>query len=159
MLSLKKLLGIILAIIIVVFSMMLSTSYAWYTFENASTTFEGKTNNDEILVGYGTNEFISTSTAVPILEEDIIKYSEKNSFFVNVKDSELDTELAVSISLIDIVIDKELQVDTFKFDLYYQGELIKTVTGSELGINGEDKKEVDVVLLNNIIDNNFELRV
>ena len=80
MLSLKKLLGIILAIIIVVFSMMLSTSYAWYTFENASTTFEGKTNNDEILVGYGTNEFISTSTAVPILEEDIIKYSEKNSF-------------------------------------------------------------------------------
>ena len=159
MLSLKKLLGIILAIIIVVFSMMLSTSYAWYAFENASTAFEGKTNNDEILVGYGTNEFISTSTAVPILEEDIDKYSEKNSFFVNVKENAIDTELAVAVSLVDIVIDDALKVASFRFDLYYQGELIKTITGEDFENNLEDKKELDVVLLDNTIDNNFELRV
>ena len=43
-------LGIISIVIVVVFSMMLSTSYAWYSFENASTSFQGMTNDDDIII-------------------------------------------------------------------------------------------------------------
>ena len=49
MLSFKKLLGIISIIIVVVFSLMLTTSYAWYSFENARTSVSGVTNNDDII--------------------------------------------------------------------------------------------------------------
>ena len=45
-------LGIISIVIVVVFSMMLSTSYAWYSFENASTSFQGMTNDDDIIINY-----------------------------------------------------------------------------------------------------------
>ena len=157
--SFKKMLGIITIMIVLVFSMMLSTSYAWYTFENASTTFEGVTNNDEILVGYGTNEYISTSIAVPILEEDIDKYSSKNNFFVNVKESELDTELVVSVSLVDIMIDDALMTEEFKIDLYYQGELLKNISGADIEVKTVEVMELASTLIDNFTDNNFELRV
>ena len=157
--SFKKMLGIITIMIVLVFSMMLSTSYAWYTFENASTTFEGVTNNDEILVGYGTSEYISTSIAIPILEEDIDKYSEKNNFFVNVKKSELDTELVVSVSLVDIMIDNALMTEEFKIDLYYQGELLKNISGADIEDKTVEVMELASTLIDNFTDNNFELRV
>ena len=40
--------------------MMLTTSYAWYSFETASTTFSGVTNNDDIKVSFQKGEYINT---------------------------------------------------------------------------------------------------
>ena len=66
--SFKKFLGIISIVIVLVFSMMLTTSYAWYSFETASTTFNGVTNNDDIKVSFQKGEYINTSTAIPVIK-------------------------------------------------------------------------------------------
>ena len=166
MLSLKKLLGIISVVIIVVFSMMLTTSYAWYSFGNASTVFEGLTNNDDIIIRYRTDEYINTTIAVPISSADIAKYSDRNNFSIDVKNNAKDTELAVRISLTEVSIDGALRDPDFKFDLYHQDTLIdengsdnynNTAYGSQI-TTGTDKT-LGTVVLNNNVTNNFELRV
>ena len=166
MLSLKKLLGIISVVIIVVFSMMLTTSYAWYSFGNASTVFEGITNNDDIIISYQTDEYINTTIAIPIATVDIAKYADKNNFSITVKNDAKDTDLAVRISLTDVSIDGALRDVNFKFDLYHQDTLIdengsdgysNTAYGSQF-TTGTDRT-LGTVTLNNDVTNNFELRV
>ena len=157
--SLRKMLGIISVVIIVMFSLMLTTSYAWYTFENASTTFSSVTNNDDITISYQHGEYISTSIAVPISKADVDKYSEKNIFNIAVKDNVEDNEIAVTVSLVEINIDEALQDVNFKVDLYYQGSIVSTVAGNDMMLNGETTKSLGTVILNNDLNNNFELRV
>ena len=66
---------IVISIIIAsTFTLMLTTSYAWYSFENASTTFNAVTNSDNVTVSYQSGEYINTTNAVPILENEIDKY-------------------------------------------------------------------------------------
>lgn len=139
--------------------MMLTTSYAWYSFENASTAFEGMTTDDEILVSYGTSQYISTSTAIPISSADIDEYSEKNNFSITVRDSAVDNELVVSISLVEINIAGALQNANFKIELYYQGSKINTVAGNSVGTSGATTKSLGTVTLSNTTANNFEVRV
>jgi len=155
-LSLKKLLGIISVVIIVMFSFMFTASYAWYAFENAGTTFSAVTNNDDINISYQSGEYISTSIAIPISSDQIEKYAEKNIFNIGVKDSANDNEIVVTISLSDINISGSLQRDTFKVALYYQGSNIATVGGNLLT---SSSRILGTVTLDNDMTNNFELRV
>ena len=157
--SFKKLLGIISIVIIVVFSMMLTTSYAWYSFENASTVFEAVTNNDDIVISYQRSEYINTSIAVPISSELIDKYSEKNEFSINVKKESKDFELLVTVSLIEISIDEALKDANFMVDLLYQDEVVASFSGDMLLDDGDDIKEFATVSLDNDISNDFILRV
>lgn len=167
MLNLKKLLGIISVVIIVVFSMMLTTSYAWYSFGNASTVFEGMTNNDDIIVSYRTDEYINTTIAIPISSSDIAKYSDKNNFSIDVKNNVKDTEIAVRISLTEVNIDGALKDYDFKFDLYHQDTLIDENSSSDC-INSTmcgaqfttgNTRTLGTVVLDNNVTNNFELRI
>ena len=155
--SFKKLLGIISVVIVVVFSMMLATSYAWYSFENASTIFNIVTNNDDIIVSYQTGEYISTDKAVPISSADVDKYSDKNNFTVNVKDNKKDNEMVVTIYLDDIVIDDALKSYDFKVELYHQSSKISTIVGSSFGT--ATTKKLGTVTLIDDVPNNFEVRV
>ena len=138
---------------------MLSTSYAWYAFDNASTTFSAVTNNDDIIVSYQSGEYINTNIAVPISTEQIDKYSEKNNFNIRVKNNKIDNEIAVTVSLIDISISDALKNTNFKIDLYYQGSKVSTFGGNTIGTGGATNKTLGTVTLNNDINNNFEVRV
>ena len=73
----KKTLFVILVFIICMFAIMLSSSYAWYSFTNGSTTFDVVTNNNDIEVIYHTGMYINTTSALPISETQIEEYSEK----------------------------------------------------------------------------------
>ena len=157
--SLKKLLGIISVVIIVVFSMMLTTSYAWYSFENASTVFEGMTSNDDVIISYQHGEYINTNIAVPITSTQIDKYSEKNNFSIKVKDSSIESEYLVTISLVDISIDAALQNTNFKVDFYHQSTKVGTYAGNAIGVSGATTKTLGTVTLDNDMINNFELRI
>ena len=159
MLSLKRLLGIILVVIIVMFSTMLTTSYAWYSFENASTVFEGVTSSDDIIINYQTGEYINTNIAVPISNGDVDKYSDKNNFNIVIKDSSKDNELVVTVSLVEISISGALQDPNFRVDLYYQGSKVSGVSGNTIGTSGITTKALGTVTLNNDVVNNFEVRV
>ena len=159
----KKLLGIISIVIIVVFSMMLTTSYAWYAFDNASTVFEGMTNNDDIIVSYQKGEYINAINAIPITAEQVDMYSEKNNFNIKVKNNVKDNEMLASISLVGIKMSGSLQKDTFRIELYHQSEKVADIGGNNITTpSSEDEEVIEKladVILDNDVTNNFELRV
>ena len=159
-------LGIISIVIIVVFSMMLTTSYAWYSFENASTSFQGMTNNDDIIINYQHGEYINTMIALPISSSDIDEYADKNNFSIEVKNNEKDIDIAVNVSLVDITIDSVLRNANFKVDMYYQGEKWSSAQGNTIGTGGATTltfKNIttgkSTIILDNDISNLFEIRV
>lgn len=154
--SYKKLLIIILIVIGAMFALMLTTSFAWYSYENASTSFDISTHDDEVLVTYSESSEISTFAAVPLRLADVDEYSDKTNFTVSVSENALDEEIIVSVSLVDITIDPSLQNSSFKIDLFHQGTIIASVGGDQ--ITGTTKLLGNTVL-DNEVDNNFELRV
>lgn len=155
--SFKRLLFLMLFIIVGMFSLMLTTSYAWYAYDNASTVFEGMTSNDDILVSYQSGEYINTSIAVPISSDLVDRYSEKSNFNIRVDNNTKYNEIMISVSLTEVGIANELKNSNFVIDLYYQGNKIGTANGSSIN-TGTDIVLGDV-LLNNDLNNQFEVRV
>lgn len=140
----------------VMFTLMLTTSYAWYSYEKGSTSFNAVTNNNDIVVSYQRGEYINTDIAVPIKVSDVDQYSDKNNFNVRVKNNVIDNEMIVTVSLVDISISSQLQNPDFKIELYHQGIKVADTNGEYL--NDSSIQLTDVVLDNNI-DNIFEFRV
>ena len=162
--SFKKMLGFIFIIFISVFSLMLTTSYAWYSFENASTKFDVVTANHMVDIVFQNGEYIDTNQGVPIKSSDVDRYSDKYDFNIKVKNKGVNDELVAKISLKDIVIDSELKkIDDvlgdspFRVELFYQGVKVgNTVTGANFS---SDSYDIGDVVLSNSIDNQFEFRV
>ncbi len=162
--SFRKLLGVIFIVVVAVFGLMLTTSYAWYSYENGSTKFDVVTSDDDVDIIFQKGEYINTESAIPVKASDVDRYSDKYDFNVKVNKYVLNNEMVAKVSLVDIVIDEELRrIDEvlgdspFHIELYYQGSLVGTsVTGKDI----VDTTYVfgDVVLANSI-DNQFELRV
>ena len=154
----KKTLFVILVFIICMFAIMLSSSYAWYSFTNGSTTFDVVTNNNDIEVIYHTGMYINTTSALPISETQIEEYSEKNKFSIDLNNKDLVNKLLVDISLIDVEIDEELQSSNFKYDLLYNGITISS--GSFTGaVSNEEFEIANNVILETVNKNDFELRL
>ncbi len=158
--SYKKMLIVILIVILTMFGLMLTTSYAWYSFQAGSTTFNAITSNKDVEVTFLKGEYINNTVAVPIKSTDVDQYSDKHQFIVRTKNNTVDNEIMVKISLVDIAIDSSLRVSDFKIDLYHQGSKIgSTVTGNTLAISGAATKVLGSVVLDDKLDNNFEVRV
>ena len=153
----KKTLGIISIFVIVMFVLMLSSSYAWYSFANGSTTFSAVTNNKDIKVIYRNNAYISTLTAVPISSDEVADKADKNMFSIEVNNDTIEEQILVSIGLVDVNIDSELKNNNFKYDLLYNGTSI--ASGNFSGVTGDTFNILDSVALDNLSDNDFELRV
>ena len=107
--SFKKMLGLITIVIVSVFTLMLTTSYAWYSYENASTKFDVVTADDNVDIIYQRGEYIYTESAIPLKKDDIDLYSDKYDFNVKVKKSIKGNEMVARISLMNITIDNELR--------------------------------------------------
>ena len=141
------------------FSLMLATSYAWYSFSAGSTTFNAVTSDKDVDVRFIKGEYINNILAVPISNSEIDQYSDKHQFIVRTKNNKENNQILLKISLVDIDIDTNLRVESFYVDLYYQGEKVSTVTGNQLSVNGEKTKLLKTVELEDDVDNNFEVRV
>ena len=74
--DLKKMLGIFLIIIVVVFALMLTTSYAWYSYEKSSTKFDVVTADQDVDIIFQSGDYISTDVAIPIKDSDVDFYYE-----------------------------------------------------------------------------------
>ena len=153
----KKLLFVIIIIIGVMFSLMLATSYAWYSFSAGSTTFNAVTSDKDVDVRFIKGEYINNTLAVPISNSEIDQYSDKHQFIVRTKNNKENNQILLKISLVDI--DTNLNDKSFYVELYYQGEKVSTVTGNQLSVNGEKTKLLKTVELEDDVDNNFEVRV
>ena len=162
--SFKKMLGLILVVVVAAFGLMLTTSYAWYSYENASTKFDVVTANEDVEIVYQSGEYINTDSAIPIKNEDVDRFSSKYNFNIKVKNYVKDNEMVAKVSLINIVMDEELkEIDDvlgdspFRVDFFYQGSQVgTTVTGSKFN---ESTFEIGDVVLSHDVDNQFELRV
>ena len=155
----KKLLFTILVIILVMLTLMLATSYAWYSFNTGSTTFNAVTNNSDVSIDFVKGDYINNNAAIPISSSEVDEYSDKHQFIVKTTNNPKDNDILLNVSLVDVSIDNPLRVSDFKVELYYQGSLVSTVTGNQLMISGATTKLLSTVTLNNNIDNNFEVRV
>ena len=139
------------------FGLMLATSYAWYSYEGGSTTFDGVTKSEDLLISYQNGEYINTSIAVPVSEEQVDMYSEKNNFNIRVTGNDKNEEIKVSVKLIDVEIADELKDANFKVEMYYQGFQRASFSGTEI-TTGTDIN-FGSVMLDNDISNQFEIRV
>lgn len=155
--SFRKTLGIITIFVVSVFVLMLSSSYAWYSFNNASTAFNIKTSDEDINVMYKSSKFISTVTAVPISSNDVSKLAEKNNFSIEVNNDEIDEALSVSVGLTSVEIDGALRNNNFRYDLLYNGNSV--AKGNFSDFFGDSLSLVDGIILDNLGENNFELRI
>lgn len=149
----RKLLLVISIIIVSMFALMLTTSYAWYSF--GGTTFDAVTSAEDIEVTYQSGEYISNNAAVPINSDEIEKYSDKGNFNVKVNSNKED--VMISVKLTDITIDSVLINSNLKIELYYQGTKVSIVDGSGI-VSGEDLF-VGNVVLEDISSNQFEVRM
>ena len=141
------------------FSLMLATSYAWYSFSAGSTTFNAVTSDKDVDVRFIKGEYINNTLAVPISNNEIDQYSDKHQFIVRTKNNKENNQILLKISLVDIEIDTNLRDKSLYVELYYQGEKVSTVTGDQLSISGAKTKLLKTVELEDDVDNNFEVRV
>lgn len=162
--SFRKMLGIITVVIVAIFSLMLTTSYAWYSYENASTKFDVVTASDNVEIFYQAGEYINTESAIPIKKEEVDLYSDQYDFSIRVKKKINGNEMVAKISLSEIVIDDEFKkIDEilgdspFRVDFFYQGAQVgKTISGKDFT---EESYEIGDVILSDDIDNQFTFRV
>lgn len=157
-------LGVILVVVVSVFGLMLTTSYAWYSYESTSTKFDVVTADEDIDIVFQKGDFINTESAIPLKASEIDRYSDKYDFNIKIKKYVEDNEMVARISLVDIVMDEELRkVDDvlgdspFKVELFYQGGVVgSSISGKDIV---DTVYEFGDVVLSNSIDNQFELRV
>lgn len=126
--SFKRLLIILSFAVTVLIVILLGTSYAWYTFDNAVTSFNNVqtfSDNIDTAVVFTNSSNIGTTVGIPILASDVEERSEKTIFTVTPSTTLSGREVAFQISLIDLKIDSALTgVSSLKYSL------LQTVDGT-----------------------------
>ena len=124
----KRLLIILSFAVTVLIVILLGTSYAWYTFDNAVTSFNNVqtfSDNIDTAVVFTNSSNIGTTVGIPILASDVEECSEKTIFTVTPSTTLSGREVAFQISLIDLKIDSALTgVSSLKYSL------LQTVDGT-----------------------------
>lgn len=124
----KRLLIILSFAVTVLIVILLGTSYAWYTFDNAVTSFNNVqtfSDNIDTAVVFTNNSNIGTTVGIPILSSDVEERSEKTTFTVTPSTTLSGREVAFQISLVNLKIDSALSsVSSLKYSL------IQTVNGT-----------------------------
>ena len=124
----KRLLIILSFAVTVLIVILLGTSYAWYTFDNAVTSFNNVqtfSDNIDTAVVFTNSSNIGTTVGIPILALDVEERSEKTIFTVTPSTTLSGREVAFQISLIDLKIDSALTgVSSLKYSL------LQTVDGT-----------------------------
>ena len=124
----KKLLIILSFAVTVLIVILLGTSYAWYTFDNAVTSFNNVltfSDNIDTAVVFTNSSNIGTTVGIPILASDVEERSEKTIFTITPSTTLSGHKVAFQISLIDLKIDSALTgVSSLKYSL------LQTVDGT-----------------------------
>lgn len=121
----RKLLIILTFVVTALIIMLLGTSYAWYQFDNAFTSFNNVQTFTEGLgttVVFANNNSIATYIATPILESEVPTKAEKTLFSITPQPSLAGKDVAIQIDLTELEIDSVLTNTT---DLKYS--LVETV--------------------------------
>ena len=98
----KKTIIIMILAVSFVAAIVIGATYAWYSYENASTAINGTTIKEAPAVIFSQTEFIKDSEIVPIQDKDRYNYATKNSFLVTMGTNLSKYEVNIQISLKNI---------------------------------------------------------
>lgn len=124
-----------------IFMSMIGTSYAYYVITGGP---EIKVVTSDLDVGmavlFDQSSYINMQTGVPIKQEDADIFADKSVFKLT-PDSQIlgDSEVKVSIGIVDLNIDSELRVSDFKYKLSCSDGSIDRVLSSGDGTNITDE--------------------
>lgn len=157
----KRMLLIITVFIVIMFILMMTSSYAWYAFTMPSTSFDTFTTLDLLQISRETTSTISLSDGLPTEtyslndSQDLSPYG-INEFTIDLKDKSIKEQILIKISLIDVEIDEELKNESFVYQLYYNDEQIATGNFSNAK-TGEEFIIHEGVPLTSANNNQFQL--
>lgn len=136
----KKLIIVLTIAFSVIFAVMIGTSYAYY-FASGGTVLNVTTGsiNTGVAVVFKQSQYINVSTGIPISSSDVDTLAE-NSVFTLTPDTSIlnDADVAINISIIDILIDNALRVEEFKYKFVCNDGTTSTVLSSGDGTNFTD---------------------
>lgn len=131
--SFKKLLLILSFVVIAIICVLLSTSYAWYVFSDATTSFSVETisENVDLAVVFTNDANISTTVGIPITSEQVDEYASKTTFTMTPSSTVIGSrQVAYQIEIVDLSIASEL-----KNSSYFKYSLLETVDGTTTTIS------------------------
>ncbi len=155
--SFRKIILIITGITIGIVLLSLSVSYAWYTYSGGATDWDSITSEVDLNIIYAQSEIITTTTSLPIKDDEKEKYADSNIFTVSSPKELYDYQIILAISLINIEIDQELKSNDFKYELLQDNVIIATGSGQDL--TEQTKVLAENIQINPINTYTFCLRI
>ena len=134
----KKTIIIMILAVSFVAAIVIGATYAWYSYENASTAINGTTIKEAPAVIFSQTEFIKDSEIVPIQDKDRYNYATKNSFLVTMGTNLSKYEVNIQISLKNINISEELKTSNYKYELLCDDNIIASSDFSNLSTDKID---------------------
>lgn len=154
----KKMIIILSITAVAIVVCLFGVSYAYYSLTNASTSFDAKVSDNDISVTYNQSEYINMVSGIPITEDDAPLKAGSSKFSALAGSNLNGYDVAIEISLVDIVLDPALRVDDFKIQLLENDSVIKTITGLNIDSNSSIVlKDMGMINVGSIY--NYELRV
>ena len=129
--SFKKMMLIISVTMIVIILCLLGVSYAYYSLSNASTQFQTTTGED-VSVIYEQSQYINVSTGVPLSSSEASEKASSSKFSALAGNEFSGYQVAIQISLVDIIIDSALKISDFKIQFLENGTVISNLTGADI---------------------------
>lgn len=129
----KKIIIILTVTIIAIFGLMSGVSYAWYAYSNAETNINGTTIKETPTVIFTQTEFISSTTTMPIYDEDRYTYANKNSFNITFNENLKKYQIGLEIMLTNINMASELKIPNYKYELVQNNKVVAKGDFSTLG--------------------------
>ncbi len=129
----KKIIIILTVTIIAIFGLMSGVSYAWYAYSNAETNINGTTIKETPTVIFTQTEFISSTTTMPIYDEDRYTYANKNSFNITFNENLKKYQIGLEIMLTNINMASELKISNYKYELVQNNKVVAKGDFSTLG--------------------------
>lgn len=166
----KKLIIILTITVSLLITALLGTSYAWYQFDTAVTSFgDVNTYNENVglAVIFTNSKNINTTIGMPLLETQVEDYSNKTTFTMTPNSEQINgRDIAYQISLVDIKIAEELtKIADLKYSLIEtigDGEPTEIKTGNFKNFTGDslilkEMKTIDVENMDTVHSYEFRL--
>ncbi len=127
----KKLLTILTLTVIILVACVLGGSLAWYNLSNSGTTYNATTSSaNDLKITYDQGQYINTTTGAPIAAADVATLASKNNFSVTRGTALNGYKVSIEIALTDISMSSDLQVDSFKYQLYADNVPVNSTPGT-----------------------------
>lgn len=131
--ELKKIIIILSITTIVAIGILFGTSYAWYAYSNAETSFVGKTKETTPTVIFSQTEYIYSKITMPINDDDRYNYASKNSFTITIDENLKDYDVGLEVSLREVSMSNELKTESYRYELLQDGVAVASGNFSKIG--------------------------